>query len=77
MTDNKKLWKTVKPLFSDKRFSNNKISVVKGDEIIDTDKEVVETLNSFFTNAVSYLNIDGFITEYCLNPELDNICQYY
>ena len=62
----------MKPLFSDKHFSNNKITV-NGDEIISTDNEVAETLNSFFTNAVSYLNIKGFKTEYCLNPDLDNI----
>ena len=28
-------------------------------EIMSTDKEVVVTLNSFFTNAISYLNIEG------------------
>ena len=72
ITDNKKFWKTVKPLFSDKHFSNNKITLV-GDEIISTDKEVAETLNSFFTNAVSNLKIEGFKTEYCFNPELDKI----
>ena len=59
ITDNKKLWKTVKPLFSDKRFSNNKITLVNDDEIISTDNEVAKTLNSFFTNALSYLNIKG------------------
>ena len=29
VTDNKKLWKTVKPLSSDKHFSNNKITLSK------------------------------------------------
>ena len=69
-----KFLKTVKPLFSDKHFSNNKITLAKGGEIFDADKEVAETLDSFFTNEVSYLNIEGFITEYCLSPKLDNIC---
>ena len=73
VVDNKTFWKTVKPLFSEKHFSNNKITLVKDDEIISTDNEVAETLNRFFTNAVSYLNIDGFKPEYCSNPELDII----
>ena len=73
ITDNKKFWKTVKSLFSDKHVSNNKITLVNGDEIISTDNEVAEPLNSFFTNALNYLNIEGFKTEYCLNPDLDNI----
>ena len=73
VVENKTFWKTVKPLFSEKHFSNNKITLVKDDEIISTDNEVTETLNRFFTNAVTYLNIDGFKTEYCSNPELDII----
>ena len=48
VTDNKKFWKTVKPLFSENHFSNNKITLVEGDEIISTDKEVAEKFNSFF-----------------------------
>ena len=73
ITDNKKFWKTVKPMFSDKHVSNNKITLLEGDEIISRDKEVAETFNSFFTNAVNNLNIEGYETEYCLNPNLDKI----
>ena len=39
VTDNRKFWKTVKPLFSEKHFSNNKIILLKGEEIISYEKE--------------------------------------
>ena len=34
ITDNKKFWKTVTPLFSEKHFRSKKITLVEGDEII-------------------------------------------
>ena len=40
VVDNKTFWKTVKPLFSEKHFSNNKITLVEDDEIISTDNEI-------------------------------------
>ena len=73
ITDNKKFWKTVKPLFSEKHFGNNKITLLEGDEIISNDAEVAETFNSFFTNVVENLDIKGFEAEYCENPELDKV----
>ena len=36
--DNKKFWRTINPLFSDKAPQNNKITIVDGDDIIYTDK---------------------------------------
>ena len=38
ITDNRKFWKTVKPLFSDKHFSGNKITLIEGEEIIYNDQ---------------------------------------
>ena len=74
ITDNKKLWRTVKPLFSDKHFSSNKITLLEGDEIISSDQEVAETFNSFFANVVENLDIEGFITcDYSYAPELNYI----
>ena len=73
ITDNKKFWKTVKTLFSDKHFSKNKITLVEGDEIISTDTEVAETFKSFFSNVVKNLDIKGFEANYSENPELDVI----
>ena len=47
IADNMKFCNTVKPLFPDKHFNNNKITLLEGDEIISTDSEVAETFNNF------------------------------
>ena len=57
ITDNKKFWKTVKPLFGDKGGMGEKIVLVENDKIISDDKEVAETFNTFFKNAVTSLGI--------------------
>ena len=57
-TDNRKFWKNVNPLFSDKSKSQNKITLVENDNIITEDTEVAQTFNDFFQNAVKNLNID-------------------
>ena len=56
-TDNKKFWNTVKPLFSNVGGGSQKITLVKGDNIISNDEEVAETFNNFFINSVDSLNI--------------------
>ena len=56
LTDNKKFWHSIKPLFSDFT-STNKISLVQGNNIISDDKDVAETFNSFFINSVKSLDI--------------------
>ena len=74
INDDKRFWKTVKPMFSDKHFSNNKITLIESNEIIFTEKkDVAETFNTFFANAVRNLNIKGYETHYCTNPKLDDI----
>ena len=73
ITDNKKFWKTVKPLFSEKYFSTNKIMLLEGDEIISDDVQVAKKFNTYFTNVVHKLNIEGYELNYCYNSELDDI----
>ena len=58
--DNKKFWKTVKPLFSDKVKSSEKITLVQEDKIITSDDENGKILNSFFSNVVKHLKIPEF-----------------
>ena len=57
-TDNKKFWENVNPLFSDKTKSQSKITLVENNKIITDDKELAQTFNDFFKNAVNNLNID-------------------
>ena len=57
VTDNKKFWKTVKPLFSDKLQSKNKIVLIEDETIISNDDEVAETMNEFFVSVTDSLGI--------------------
>ena len=66
--DNKKFWKAVKPLFSEKCIVNRAITLIDGNEIISKDIEVAEKLNEFFSNAVKKLDIKGYEPP---TPELD------
>ena len=60
MSDNKKFWKYIRPLFSGKSKSKSKITLIKGDEIISDDQKVAETLNNYFIDAVQNLDIKKF-----------------
>ena len=57
ITENRKFWKTVKPFFGDKGGSTNKVVLVENDTIINDDKEVAQTFNDYFDNAVKSLGI--------------------
>ena len=58
ITDNKKFWKVVKPLFSEKSTTNNNITLVENNNIFQDEKEVAEKFNDFFRNAVKDLKIE-------------------
>ena len=62
LADNKTFWTVIKPLFSDKVKLRNKITLIEDEKIFSEDGEVAEKLNSFFVNAVTNLNIQGFDT---------------
>jgi predicted transport protein len=57
ITDNRKFWKTVKPFFTDKGGGMNKFILVENDKIISDDKEVAQTFNDYFDEAVKSLGI--------------------
>ena len=58
VTDNKKFWKSVKPLFSEKVVSSENITLVENNAICGNDGQVSEILNQFFSNAVMNLSIE-------------------
>ena len=73
ITDNRKFWKTIKPLFSEKHFSNNKIILV-GEEILADNLLISETFNIYFAYVVKSLEIEGFKTrDFSYTTELDYI----
>ena len=56
VNDNKKIWKIVKPLFSEKVTANKNITLVENNNVISSDIEIDEKLNTFFSNVVKELN---------------------
>ena len=57
LIDNKKFWKTVGPLFSNKGGMKNNITLVHEGNIISDDTKIAQTFNDYFDNAVKSLNI--------------------
>ena len=57
ITDNKTLWKTVKPFLSDKTPSDEKITLIEKDKIIKTDGKTANVLNTFFSTIISNLSV--------------------
>ena len=55
ITDNKKLWKTVKPLLSDKISHKETIKLAVNDTILSDNQVVADTFNNYFNNIVKNL----------------------
>lgn len=58
-TDNKKIWNTVKPLFPNKEYGSQPITLVVDDDIICKEEDVAETFNRFFKNSIANLDISA------------------
>ena len=63
-------WKTVKPFIWDKIASKEQITLVENNEIIQRDSDVMQTLNSFFSNIVTRLKIPAYVDS---NSNLKNL----
>ena len=68
--DNKLFWKTVKPSFSDKNVTRDRIHLTENDEVVKTELETAETLNSFFGNVIKNLMFPKY-SEY--DPSIDRV----
>ena len=81
--DNKKFWKRIKPLFSEKNNLSKNITLVENGITISNKTEVAEKLNNYFIEAVENLEIEGFISDndftYSENVDenIDNIIKKY
>ena len=58
MKDNRKLWKTVNPLFSEKPYSKESISLINKDGLITNNKDLAKTFTNSFSNIVNKLGIE-------------------
>ena len=56
ISDNRKFWRKIKPLFSDKIETTGSITLPEGNELV-SDKEVAELLNDYFVNITASLEI--------------------
>ena len=57
MTDNKKFWQIVKPLFANKLQAKTILKLVENDEVIDDESEIEKIFNEYFVNIVKRLRI--------------------
>ena len=57
ITDNKKFWTTMKPLFGDKGGARENIVLVEKEKIISDNSEVAQEFNNFFESTVDTLGI--------------------
>ena len=81
IVDNKQFWRTVKPLFSDKTKSNEKITLVEDETVTTQDEKNAELLNLSFSSAVKNLKIPEFsdtnrLAERFSDPVLKAILKY-
>ena len=57
ITDNKRFWRTMKPLFNDKSSSNQVNNLLIDGKIVNKDDEIAQNLNNYFANVVKSLDI--------------------
>ena len=70
VTDNKTFWKTIKPFLSNKIVSREKVTLIEEDEIVESDFNTAQILNTFFSIIVSNLKISEYVNR---DPISDNI----
>ena len=58
VTDNKKIWKHVKPFFTEKISANSNITLIETNDIISNPEDIAEIMNNFFSDAAINLGVD-------------------
>ena len=58
LKDNRTFWRAVKPVFSEKCATSNKIILVGSNKILNDENLVSDTINTFFTNVTKSLGIE-------------------
>ena len=57
ITDNRKLWKIVKPFFTDKCQTSSNIILTEKNETLNNNKKISNTFNEYFTNITKGLKL--------------------
>ena len=70
VTDNLKFWKTISPLFSEKAFHRECITLKESNKTITNNAELAATFNTFFSKIVPILNLENNLGDNIINPIL-------
>ena len=80
ISDNKNFFKSVKPLFLDIITVREIINLTENEEILNSDTDIADTFNDYFSNVVQNLNISRensmLNTDLCINPVLAVVEKY-
>ena len=57
VTENKKFWKTIKPLFTEKNKTTNNIILTENNQTVREDKAICQIFNIYFTNVTKGLKL--------------------
>ena len=74
VSDNKRFWKTVKPLFSNKIQSSTCITLLENGIVESDEGKVAEILNNYFVNITETLGIADEHRQEPLNDHMDDPC---
>ena len=70
VTDNRKFWKTISPLFSEKALHRECITLKESNKTITNNEKLAETSNTFFSKSVPNLNLDNNLGNNITNPNI-------
>ena len=70
VTDNRKFWKTISPLFSENAFHRECVKLKKVIKTITNNVELTERFDTFFSKIVPNLNIDNNHRDSIPNPNI-------
>ena len=74
ITDNKKLWKTTRPYFSDQGYNQTKITIVEKDSI-NRRKNIATPMNNSFINITN--NLDLKLSTVSNTSDIDKISKHF
>ena len=72
ISDNKKCWQTISPLFSEKAFRKETIILNNRNRTVTNNQELAETFNTFFSNITQNLKVDSNLVEITENLNISD-----
>ena len=57
VTENKRFWKTIKPILTNKAKNSNNITLTENYQTIREDEKICKTFNTYFTNVTKVLKL--------------------